>query len=268
MESGKKLASGDMLALQNDVYSAFDRFCAERFVYALDHTQNLSARAQQARELMRDWDGKMTVASAAATIEARSNRTLARLLLEPKLEAGRKSLPSEMKPLAFSDLHWSMMSVWMENILLKQPKRWLPENYPNYDALLAAAVEAVVRDPETPHDLMGQGFSARNSKPGLRQDTGAAPLDGNRNCASAGRRAHGQASREVIRTIGEVHGRFVQLRREHAQRRDRAGRKFPQSLLLGPVEGLVRGIDLHASVLPRRSREDKVPHSATDTLVL
>jgi len=153
LESGKKLASGDMLALQNDVYSAFDRFCAERFVYALDHTQNLSARAQQARELMRDWDGKMTVASAAATIEARSNRTLARLLLEPKLEAGRKSLPSEMKPLAFSDLHWSMMSVWMENILLKQPKRWLPENYPNYDALLAAAVEAVVRDPETPHDL-------------------------------------------------------------------------------------------------------------------
>ena len=139
LESGKKLASGDMLALQNDVYSAFDRFCAERFVYALDHTQNLSARAQQARELMRDWDGKMTVASAAATIEARSNRTLARLLLEPKLEAGRKSLPSEMKPLAFSDLHWSMMSVWMENILLKQPKRWLPENYPNYDALLAAA---------------------------------------------------------------------------------------------------------------------------------
>jgi penicillin G amidase len=153
LESGKKLAPADMLALQTDIYSAFDRFCAERFVYALDHTPNLSARAQQARELMRDWDGKMSIDSAAATIEVRSNRMLARLLLEPQLHAGQKNLSPNIQPLDFSDLHWSMMSIWMENILLKQPKRWLPENYPNYDAVIAAAVEAVVRDPDTPKNL-------------------------------------------------------------------------------------------------------------------
>lgn len=153
LESGKKFAPADMLALQTDIYSAFDRFCAERFVYALDHAPNLSPRAQQARELMRDWDGKMTIDSAAATIEVHSNRMLARLLLEPKLEAGHRNLPADVKPLSFSDLHWSMMSVWMENILLKQPKRWLPETYPNYDALLAAAVEAVVREADTPKNL-------------------------------------------------------------------------------------------------------------------
>lgn len=153
LESGKKFAAADMLALQTDVYSAFDRFCAERFVYALDHAPNLSRRAQQARELLRDWDGKMTIDSAAATIEVHSNRMLARLLLEPKLEAGQRKLPGDVKPLSFSDLHWSMMSIWMENILLKQPKRWLPEKYPNYDALLAAAVEAAVRDADTPKNL-------------------------------------------------------------------------------------------------------------------
>jgi penicillin amidase len=142
-----------MLALQTDVYSAFDRFCAERFVYALDHTANLSPRAQQARDLMRDWDGKMTSDSAAATIEVSANRMLARLLLEPKLEAGKRNLPADVKPAIFSELHWSMMSAWMENILLKQAKRWLPENYADYDALLSTAVEAVVRDPATPKNL-------------------------------------------------------------------------------------------------------------------
>ena len=71
LESGKKFSAADMLSLQTDVYSAFDRFCAERFVYALDHVKNPSKRAQQSRELMRDWDGRQTIESSAATIENR-----------------------------------------------------------------------------------------------------------------------------------------------------------------------------------------------------
>jgi len=64
LESGRKFSVADMLSLQTDVYSAFDRFCAERLVYALDHCKNPSRRAQQARELMRDWDGRQTIDSA------------------------------------------------------------------------------------------------------------------------------------------------------------------------------------------------------------
>ena len=152
LESGKKFAPADMLALQTDVYSAFDRLCAERFVYALDHAANLSPRAQQARDLMRDWDGKMTVDSAAATVEVKSIRKFALLLLESKLQAAQKT--SGATSLNAADLHWSMSTIWTENILLKQPKRWLPDNYPNYDAVLVAAVEAVVKDPATPHNLL------------------------------------------------------------------------------------------------------------------
>ena len=42
-----------MLALQTDIYSEFDRFCAQRFVYAVDHARNPSPRARQAAGLGR-----------------------------------------------------------------------------------------------------------------------------------------------------------------------------------------------------------------------
>jgi penicillin amidase len=46
-----------------------------------------------------------------------------------------------------------MQSVALENILLRQPPRWLPANYANYDELLTAAVEAVASGPEAPKSL-------------------------------------------------------------------------------------------------------------------
>ena len=46
-----------------------------------------------------------------------------------------------------------MSSIWLENILTEQPKRWLPAGYANFDQLLVAAVEATVREPEAPADL-------------------------------------------------------------------------------------------------------------------
>jgi penicillin amidase len=55
--------------------------------------------------------------------------------------------------LSWKDYRWSMGSVWMENVLLKQPKRWLPEKYTNYDAVLAAAVEAAVNGKDAPSHL-------------------------------------------------------------------------------------------------------------------
>jgi penicillin amidase len=46
-----------------------------------------------------------------------------------------------------------MQSVWLENVLQHQPKRWLPEAYAAYDDLLAAAVEAAVGAGDTPAKL-------------------------------------------------------------------------------------------------------------------
>lgn len=156
LESGRKFSSVDMLSLQTDVYSAFDRFCAERFVYALDHVKNSSKRAQQARDLMRDWDGRLSMDSAAATIENRSQFELRRLLLDPKLgPLPKPGLPKDAIAPAesFPWNRWFTSSVWLENVLMKQPKRWLPEGYANYESLLAAAVEAAVNNAEAPQDL-------------------------------------------------------------------------------------------------------------------
>jgi len=166
LESGRKFSAADMLSLQTDVYSAFDRFCAERFVYALDHVKGLSKRAQQARDLMRDWDGRLTVDSAAATIENRSQYELRRLLLEPKLGAAPKEASGsggrpnpqnvpKATPTQFSwkSYHWFSSSIWLQNVLEKQPKEWLPEGQASYETLLAAAVEAAVSNPDAPQDL-------------------------------------------------------------------------------------------------------------------
>ena len=149
LESGKKFSVSDMLRLQTDVYSAFDRFCAERFVYALDHAAQLSPRARQARDLMRDWDGRLNRESAAATIESQSRQQLSRLLLEPKLAPASP----DQGALSWKDYRWFMSSIWLEDVLLKQPKRWLPADYPAYDALLAAAVEAAIDQADVPRDL-------------------------------------------------------------------------------------------------------------------
>jgi penicillin G amidase len=158
LESGRRVSAADMLSLQTDIYSAFDRFCAERFVYSLDHVKNLSPRAQQARDLMRDWDGRLSMDSAAATIEYRAQYELRRLLLEPKLGPAPKEVSDNAghgPPQTFSwkSYRWFSSSIWLENVLAKQPPRWLPNGYPNYESLLAAAVGAAVNEPEAPKDL-------------------------------------------------------------------------------------------------------------------
>jgi penicillin amidase len=151
LQSGKKLTPADMLVLQTDIYSEFDRFCAERFVYALDHAKNISQRAQQARDLMRNWDGRVTADSSAASIVSATRGELVRLLLEPKL--GKASNAEGEQQLSWQDYAWFMSSVWLENTLVHQPERWLPPNFQNYDELLTAAVEAALNRADAPRNV-------------------------------------------------------------------------------------------------------------------
>jgi penicillin amidase len=153
LESGRKFGPSDMLTLQNDVQSENDLFAAERFVYAVDHAAKPSARARQAADLMRNWDGRMVASSTAATIAVRSEQELTRLLLEPHLGAAPDDPKQQATTLSWKTYHWQMKTVWLQNVMLHQPKRWLPEKYPNYDELLTAAVEAAVSVPDAPKDL-------------------------------------------------------------------------------------------------------------------
>jgi penicillin amidase len=147
LESGKKFAPADMLALQMDVSSTYDRFCADKFVYAVDHAASASDRAKRAADMLRDWDGRMSADSAAPTIESKARAELVRLLLEPKLGAatnGPNPFPKS-GALSWKSYHWGMSSVWLENVLTKQPARWLPPGYSDYGSLLTAALENAVK---------------------------------------------------------------------------------------------------------------------------
>jgi penicillin amidase len=141
LQAGKKFTPSDMLALQMDIYSEPDHFFADRFVYAVDHAKNASARARQAADLMRSWDGRMEKDSAAPTIAANARYQLARLLLEPRLGPGNDNARN---PAGWQQYRWAMGTVWLENVVQRRPQKWLPPAYSDYDQLLTAAVEAAV----------------------------------------------------------------------------------------------------------------------------
>jgi penicillin amidase len=147
-----------MLGLQMDVSSTYDRLCADKFVYAIDHAPNPSARAKQAAEILRDWDGRMSRDSAAPTIETRARHELARLLLEPKL--GQESVGPNRGELNWKSYDWFMSSVWLENVLNKQPSRWLPPNYSDFGSLLTAAVENVVKQSQLSANNRSKAWSS------------------------------------------------------------------------------------------------------------
>ncbi len=164
LESGKKFTPADMLALQMDVSSTYDRFCADKFVYAVDHAANASDWAKRAADILRDWDGRMSADAAAPTIEMKARQELVRLLLEPKLgtAADRPRSGPASGTLSWKSYRWGMSSVWLESVLTKQPTRWLPPGYSDYGSLLTAAVENALKQPGVPSDL-GQWKWGKNN---------------------------------------------------------------------------------------------------------
>jgi penicillin amidase len=88
-------------------------------------------------------------------------------LLEPRLGVAHDDLKNgsrdQDETLNWKSYRWEMRSVWLENVLLHHPHRWLPEKYPNYDELLAAAVEAAVNRPGAPKDLSSWRWGVYNA---------------------------------------------------------------------------------------------------------
>jgi penicillin amidase len=160
LESGRQFSPADMLALEMDIQSEADLFAAERFVYAIDHASKPSPRAKQAADLLRNWDGRMDAHLAAPTITEKAVSELSYLLLAPKLG---EAPSGGSGALSWKTYHWEMRSVWLENVMLHRPKRWLPEKYPNYEELLAAAVEAAVNDAQAPKDLASWQWGGANA---------------------------------------------------------------------------------------------------------
>jgi len=146
LESGKLFSSADMLSLQTDISSEFDRFIASRLVSAVDHNKNATANLKSAADILRNWDGRMTENSVAPVIAVRTREAMTRLLLAPKLSGDGDSGSA----LNWTSYKWMMRTVWLENVLRQEPKRWLPAAYANYDELLTAALQSALQDPKLP----------------------------------------------------------------------------------------------------------------------
>jgi len=162
--SGRKFAASDMLALETDIHSELDHFVADKLVYAVAHAKNPSAQAKQAADILRQWSGQMSADSAAPTIASRARVELKRMLLEPRLGAAPPDSAQQAEDastLSWKSYRWMMETVWLENVLSHQDARWLPSNYSNYDDLLAAAVEEVVK--RAPPDLNSWKWGPENS---------------------------------------------------------------------------------------------------------
>jgi penicillin amidase len=134
LDGRDQLTPKDMLSVQTDIYSESDQQLAHRFASAIDHADKTSARLREAADLMRNWDGRLSTDSAAASLLTRTRGELWMMLLEPKLG----------KPLA-GVYTWAEKNFAQEEIVMHASPEWLPAKYKNWDNFLAAAVRKAMR---------------------------------------------------------------------------------------------------------------------------
>lgn len=141
LEDRNGLTPKDMLAVQTDVYSEMDQQMGQRIAYAILHTPEADERLRQAAQLLRDWDGRLTTDSAAASIVTETRKALWPLILEPKLGH------------AWTEYRWGESDFAEEEIVMRAKPQWLSKRYKNWDELLVAAVRKGMADGKAPADL-------------------------------------------------------------------------------------------------------------------
>ncbi len=135
------LTPRDMLATQTDIYSELDQEMGHRFAYAIDNTPGADARLRAAADLLRSWDGRLTVNSAAASVVDQARAALWPLILKPKLG-----------PL-WREYHWGEKQFAEEEIVMDQKTAWLPPGYKDWNALLTEAVRQGMKNGHAPTDV-------------------------------------------------------------------------------------------------------------------
>lgn len=140
--SGKdKLTPADMLTLQTDVYSEVDQEFAQRFAYAIDHAGKTDGRLRQAADLLRSWNGIVSIDSAPAAIVHAAKASFWPMLLKPKLGD------------SWQLYSWAASSFAQEEIIMHAPAQWLPKEYATWDDFLADCVKRGLDSDHAPADL-------------------------------------------------------------------------------------------------------------------
>src|SRR5690349_17482782 len=142
-----KLSVQDMLEIQKDVYSAYDKFLAEQIVRL--HPSKSEAE-RQAIDILRHWNGQMDKDQAAPFITELLNTELSanlpRLLLRIAAPAPKDTKATPAQPpkgarlVGFSLPHPRPQVI--ESLLRERPSGWVPNN--DWDAYLLAAFHAAL----------------------------------------------------------------------------------------------------------------------------
>ncbi|HET7104766.1 MAG TPA: penicillin acylase family protein, partial [Terracidiphilus sp.] len=141
LQDRELLRRQDMLALQTDIYSEVDQELAHRFADAIDHTAGAGNRLRDAADLMRQWDGRLTIDSAAASLVTQTRKALWPMILDPKLGRDARTY------------HWAESNFAEEEIIMHARPGWLPPGYKNWDALLTEAVRRGMDQGKAPADI-------------------------------------------------------------------------------------------------------------------
>ncbi len=135
------LTPKDMLILQSDVYSEVDQEIAQRLAYGIDHADHAGKQLRQAADLLRTWDGVVSIDSAPAAIVAAAKQAFYPMLLQPKLGN------------MWKDYRWGESIYAGEQIMMKEDPAWLPPKYPGWDDFLADCVRQGLMMDGAPPDL-------------------------------------------------------------------------------------------------------------------
>ena len=158
LSGGRNLTPADMLRLQNDVHSDVDQAIAQRLAYALDHASAQALgkdarRLHQASDLLRTWDGNLTVGSPGAALIRAIRGVLWSSLLIPQIAAQSSGITPQRAASLSSLYSWGEDTSALELLIQNQPARWLPRGFSNWSDFLATVTERGLLAANAPGDL-------------------------------------------------------------------------------------------------------------------
>ena len=126
----KKWRTGDMLAVQKDVYSGFGRFLAQSMVAAYDRRKVRNPGVEEAVSALRGWNGQVDKDGAAPLIVA---------LAYPYVRKAAAECAAPGKGAAYD---YQMSTAALEQLLRTRPPGW----FPDYDQVLLRALADAIEE--------------------------------------------------------------------------------------------------------------------------
>jgi penicillin amidase len=133
LREGGPFNPADMLRIQTDIRALEDEWLVKQILAAAAQHAPESSEAQFALGALKAWDGEARADSAATLIAEATRHALLARVLKPKLGED------------LSGYHWSMSTIFLENVLEQNLTRWLPPEDADFHVTLMKSLEQGVR---------------------------------------------------------------------------------------------------------------------------